>query len=109
MPLDSYESCPSCGHKIILTKGSDGSFRCSDCQCEFRHNFRKWAIGIPVVLTVTSSVGYLTNHWLSSYGQFLPFFLGAFFGFGVSSFVILRIPSYIITQQGSVPVELPKR
>lgn len=108
MPLESHEQCPFCGHNIILTKGSDRSFRCSACGCEFRHNFRKWAVGIPILLIVASSVAYSANRWLSAYGERLARYLGAALGFGVSFFVIARMPSYIITQPGRARADLPK-
>lgn len=102
MPLESYELCPSCRHMIVLTKSMTGGFRCPDCQCEFRHNFRKLVIGIPVVLILTLLLGYLT------YGSFSFVVL---LGIGVTAFVLLfRIPPYIIIRSGSgrVPAEQPK-
>jgi uncharacterized membrane protein len=102
MPLESYELCPSCSHKIVLTKSSTGSFRCPDCQCEFRHNFRKWVIGIPVGL-----VAALLLLWLT-YGSFIPPIVVVFLSVGVTGFILSRIPSYFITPPGSVPAEQPK-
>ena len=109
MPLESHEQCPFCGHNIILTKGSDSSFRCSACRCEFRHNFRKWIVGIPILLIVSASVAYSVNRWLSASGEVLAQYLGASLGFGVSFFVIARTPSYIITRPGTAPAEVPKK
>jgi hypothetical protein len=103
MPLESYESCPSCRHKIVLTKSSAGSFRCPDCQCEFRHNAKKWLVGIPVGLLVVLLLAYLT------YGTFIPPVFVVFLGIGATAFALSRIPSYIITQPGGVTAEQSRR
>jgi uncharacterized membrane protein YesL len=55
--------CPECGQRKI-GKAADGSFCCSECGCEFRHNWKAWVIaGAPfcmlalvIMLDVTSLV-----------------------------------------------------
>jgi len=86
----------------VLTKSGTGSFRCPECQCEFRHNARKWIIGVPVGLIGVLLLAYLT------YGSFIPPVFAVFSGVGVTAFALSRVPSYIITQPGSIPVEQPK-
>jgi hypothetical protein len=53
---------PECGQRKI-GKSADGSFVCSECGCEFRHNWRAWIIvGTPscvlalVVMLMAASV-----------------------------------------------------
>jgi hypothetical protein len=43
-----------------------------------------------------------------TYGSFIPPVFAVFSGVGVTAFALSRVPSYIITQPGSIPVEQPK-
>ncbi len=42
--------CPWCKSTVELVRNPNKSFRCPICQCEFRHNYQKWAVAIPSVL-----------------------------------------------------------
>ncbi|SRR5258707_2061258 len=103
MPLESYDVCPSCGHKIVLTKSHAGSFLCPDCKCEFRHNVRKWIIGIPVGLAVVLLLRYVTHGLITSPKG------DALLGVMITVFALSRIQSYIITKPGSLPSGQSKR
>ena len=47
--MDWFGTCPCCRERIKLTKSSR-RFICPDCSCEFRHNSRRWFIGVPLAL-----------------------------------------------------------
>src|SRR5258708_33242616 len=53
MALESFGHCPSCGSDIILKKIRSGVFGCRHCGAEFRHNYKRWAVALPVMLVVT--------------------------------------------------------
>lgn len=61
MALKSYSRCPCCESDIVLEKGQGQAFVCPHCGAEFRHNYKRWALAIPVALVVTICFLYLLS------------------------------------------------
>ncbi len=91
MPLQSFTQCPSCESEIALRKVRPGVFGCPHCRAEFRHNYRRWAVAIPVMLIVTLCLYY-----------FLPG-LGIWIVAGgavITSTIIGRTPEFLVDRPG---------
>jgi len=96
MPLESSDSCPCCRHRVVLAKAVSGHFSCPDCLCEFRHNTKKWLVGIPVGLIVAVALLYFT------YDTIVPPLFVAFLAVGIVALLLSRIPTYVILAPGRV-------
>lgn len=90
MPLTSTDSCPYCGATVVLTKHLS-PFVCPTCRCEFRHNFRKWLVGIPSTLVVAIVLWRILP---------IPPIIIALFVPVITGLVTARIPAYTITAAG---------
>ena len=94
MGLESNDTCPECGSRIVLRRCESGAFRCPDCRCEFRHNPKKWLLGIPAGLVVALVLFYVTRSYVP------PLVIGVVAAVMVAG-AISRIPSYIVTSAAS--------
>ena len=93
MGLQSFTHCPSCESDIVMKKVRRGVFGCPHCHAEFRHNYTRWAIALPVMLVVTLCLFY-----------FLPG-LGIWIivgGVAISSLVVSRSPEFVVERPGRV-------
>lgn len=54
--LKSFEYCPFCMNRIELQKNCANNFICPECDCEFRHDFKRW---LPVTIPVFGVLGLL--------------------------------------------------
>ncbi len=104
MARKSFDSCPWCSSDIELAKNPKGLFECSLCHCEFRHNFKKWIVAIPIgfILIVTALKGAQFIPVL----KFVPPIALAGIGFGITGILVSRMTHYLISKQGpEVPPE----
>ena len=90
MPLTSYSYCPCCTSGIELSR-QRGLFVCPACRCEFRHNLRKWFVGIPLVI-VFAVILWRVLH--------LPGLPTAFLATLATTIIISRMPTYIFVSAG---------
>lgn len=91
MSLQSYAECPSCDSQITLRKREDRLFVCPRCQAVFRHNYKRWALAIPIMAGVTLTLFYLVP------GLGVWIILGAIF---VTALLTGRMPEYIMVAPG---------
>ena len=77
-------------HDIGMVK-HQGSFICPICGCEFRHNFRKWLIGLPLALVVTAALWLIFPHPTIKIAFLVPVVTGV---------AVMRIPTYSIITEG---------
>ena len=53
MALKSFDYCPFCLRRVELCKQTGNGFRCPDCECQFRHDLRRWLpMAIPSALAL---------------------------------------------------------
>ncbi len=77
----SRNYCPECGEEINLIKTPSGAFCCTECGCEFTHNWRAWLIiGVPIsifalVAIVEAATLRLLPQWV--HWTFLALSVGA--------------------------------
>ena len=72
--LERHTCCPSCESEIALKRLRRRTFLCPECQAEFRHNFRRWMVAIPVMLAVTVGLYLLVPQlglWIIGIGVLL--------------------------------------
>jgi hypothetical protein len=71
----------------------EGGFVCSACGCGFRHNWRKWLVGLPLAVLLALVLLYFTR------GTIIPPIFVAFVAVPAIAFIILRrIPNYVVTR-----------
>jgi len=90
MPLSSFSPCPYCQAGIELSR-QRGLFVCPVCNCEFRHNFRKWYVGIPLVVVFAVVLRWMLH---------LPGLTVAFLATLSTALTIARMPTYIVVTAG---------
>src|SRR5262245_60000050 len=91
MGLQSFTHCPSCESDIVMNKVRRGVFGCPHCHAEFRHNYKRWAISLPVMLVVTLALFY----WSPALGIWIV--MGSVL---ITSLIVGRSPEFIVDRPG---------
>jgi hypothetical protein len=96
-----FSQCPWCKSTIELVKTPGKIFRCPICECEFQHNYQKWAVAIPTVLVVCVVLLRIV--------KFLPPIVLVSFSLIVATVAIKNLTDYKISQLGKNPPPEPRR
>src|SRR5688572_16047660 len=92
--MEGFDRCPGCQQQIELRRElPEPSFTCPACGCRFRHNWRKWLLGLPFALLLALLLLYFTRD------TFIPPVFLAFVAVpSIAALVLWRIPSYVVVR-----------
>jgi predicted RNA-binding Zn-ribbon protein involved in translation (DUF1610 family) len=91
--VKSFDLCPCCKTPIQLVNSSSGTFSCPACGCIFRHNRRKWIIGLPLAIIFALILLFLTRD------SFIPPIFIELVAAPFLALIVTRgFPNYIVVQ-----------
>ena len=95
----SFDRCPWCKSAVELEKNPHGFFECGICRCQFRHNYLKWIVGLPLLLLGAASVVIAF--------PLLPLKWAAIVALFLAGGIIAPIRTYLLVNQGISPKPKP--